>query len=142
MRAFVIDGDLAKTAAHVKKLWRLYPLAEAARPREPRFVDLSGLQYNTIHANDFSFYEELNAVAQCEPAEAFNPELAGLWASIGIKKGKPFASDERMKQILIEAAAVANATARALSYRRGAASPTSTRAGSGTGPSSAAGTTS
>jgi hypothetical protein len=117
MRAFVIDGDLAKTAAHIKKHWRLYPLAEAASPREPHFVDLSGLQYNTIHANDFSFYEELSAVVQYEPAEAFNPELVGLWASIGIKKGKPFAPDERMKQILIDAAAVGNATARALSYR-------------------------
>ncbi|MDV7398153.1 hypothetical protein RZS08_42515, partial [Arthrospira platensis SPKY1] len=50
-------------------------------------------------------------------AEAFNPELVGLWASIGIKKGKPFAPDERMKRILAEAAAVGNATARALSYR-------------------------
>ena len=117
MRAFVIDGDLAKTAAHVKKHWRLYPLKEAASPREPHFVDLSGLQYNTIHANDFSFYEELNAVVQYEPADAFNPELVGLWASIGIKKGKPFAPDERMKRILTEAAAVGNATARALSYR-------------------------
>ena len=117
MRAFVIDGDLAKTAAHVKKHWRLYPLAEAARPREPHFVDLSGVRYNTIHANDDSFYEELNAVVQYEPADAFNPELVGLWASIGIKKGKPFAPDERMKRILVEAAAVGNATARALSYR-------------------------
>ena len=94
MRAFVIDGDLAKTAAHVKKHWRLYPLTEAASPREPHFVDLSGVQFNTIHANDFSFYEELNAVVQYEPAEAFNPELVGLWASIGIKKGKPFAPDD------------------------------------------------
>jgi hypothetical protein len=117
MRAFVIEEDLAKTAAHVKKHWRLYPLAEAAKPREPHFVDLSGKQYNTIHANDFSFYEELNAVVQYEPADAFNPELVGLWASIGIKKGKPFAPDERMKKILTEAAAVGNATARALSYR-------------------------
>lgn len=117
MRAFVIDGDLAKTSAHVKKHWRLYPLKEAVSPREPHFVDLSGLQYNTVHANDFSFYEELNAVVQYEPADAFNPELVGLWASIGIKKGKPFAPDERMKQILTEAAAVGNATARALSYR-------------------------
>jgi hypothetical protein len=117
MRAFMIEESLAKTVAHVKKYWRLYPLKEAASPREPHFVDLSGLQYNTIHANDFSFYEELNAVVQYEPADAFNPELVGLWASIGIKKGKHFNPDEHMKRILTEAAAVANATARALSYR-------------------------
>ena len=64
MRAFAIDGDLAKTVAHVNQHWRLYPLKEAASSREPHFVDLSGMQYNTIHANDFSFYEELNAVVR------------------------------------------------------------------------------
>ena len=117
MRAFIIEGDLEKTAAHVKKYWRLYPLAEADNPREPHFVDLTGVKYNTIHANNFEFYEELNAVVQYEPADAFNPELVGLWASIGIKKGKPFSPDSRMKKILTEAVAVGNATARAISFR-------------------------
>jgi len=100
MRAIVIEGSLSKTAAHIKKHWRLYPFEEAANPQEPHFVDLSGLQYNTIHANDFSFYEELNEVIQAEPGDAFNPELVGLWASIGIKKGKPFSPDARMKGAL------------------------------------------
>ena len=117
MRAFVIDGDLEKTAAHVKKHWRLYPLAQAENPPEPHFVNLSGVKYNTVHANDFGFYEELNAVVQYEPADAFNPELVGLWASVGIKKGEAFAPDARMKKTLTDAAAVGNATARALSFR-------------------------
>ena len=115
MRAFVIDGDLKKTAAHVKKYWRLYPLAKADDQPEPHFVNLSGVKYNTVHANNFDFYKELNEVVQYESADAFNPELVGLWASIGIKKGKPFAPDARMKKILTDAAAVGNATARALS---------------------------
>ena len=42
---------------------------------------------------------------------------SGLFASIGIEKGKPFAPDERMKKILTEAAAVGNATARAILFR-------------------------
>ena len=46
----------------------------------------------------------------------FPAELVGLFASIGIKKGQPFQPDERMQEILTDAA-VANATARALSYR-------------------------
>ncbi|MGD0884703.1 MAG: hypothetical protein ABSA46_07480 [Thermodesulfovibrionales bacterium] len=41
----------------------------------------------------------------------------GLYASIGIEKGKPFAPDARMKQILIEAAAVGDATARAVASK-------------------------
>ncbi len=54
---------------------------------------------------------------QEEPAAALSPETLGLLAAIGIEKGKPFAPDARMKRILTEAAAVANATARALVFR-------------------------
>jgi hypothetical protein len=43
-----------------------------------------------------------------------DPELRGLFAAIGIQKGKPFAPDARMKKLLTDAAAVANATSRAL----------------------------
>ena len=117
MRAFVIDGDLKKTVQHVKEHWRLYPYTEVNNPRVPHFVNLSGIKYNTIHSNDFDFYKELNEVVQYEPADAFNEELVGLWASIGIKKGVEFAPDDRMRKILTEAVAIGNATARAISFR-------------------------
>jgi hypothetical protein len=55
-------------------------------------------------------------VIQYEPADAFNPELVGLFASIGIKKGKPFSPDARMKKILKDAAAIGNATARSITF--------------------------
>ena len=93
MRAFVIDGDVQKTMNSVKAGWRLYPLSEAKKPREPHFVDLTGKKYNTIHANDYKFFEELNDVVQYEPADAFDPEIVGQFAAIGIKKGKPFTPD-------------------------------------------------
>ena len=67
----------------------MYPLSAAANPPAQKFVNISGMQFNTVHANDFHFYEELNAVVQHEPANAFDPETAGLFAAIGIKKGSP-----------------------------------------------------
>jgi hypothetical protein len=115
-RAFVKDGDLVGTAKAIKGTFRMYPLARAANPPEQRFVNLSGKQFNTIHANDFKFYEELNAIIQYEPADAFNPELVGQFASIGIKKGQSFNPDARMKRILTAAVAWGNATARAISF--------------------------
>src|SRR5580658_496198 len=115
-RAFVKDGDIAAAAKGVKDQARVYPLAAAASPPPPTFVNISGMQFNTIHANDFNFYEELNTVVQHEPADAFDPEIVGVFASIGIKKGQPFAPDERMKGILTDAVAVANATARAIVF--------------------------
>ena len=116
-RAFVQNGDKAATVKAVKAKMRVYPYAQAANPPATKFVNLSGKTYNTIHANDFSFYDELNNVVQYEPADAFDPELVGVWASIGIKKGQPFAPDARMKKILTEAVAVGNATARAITFR-------------------------
>ena len=116
-RAFVKDGDKAATVNKVKATMRVYPYAQVANPPATTFVNLSGKKYNTIHANDFSFYEELNDVVQHEPADAFDPELVGVWAAIGIKKGRPFAPDARMKKILTDAVAVGNATARVIGFR-------------------------
>jgi hypothetical protein len=42
----------------------------------------------------------LNQLVQEEPSESLDPETLGLFASIGIEKGKNFAPDERMKKIL------------------------------------------
>jgi hypothetical protein len=35
------------------------------------------MQFNTVHANDIHFYEELNAVVKHEPADFVEPETAG-----------------------------------------------------------------
>lgn len=115
-RAFVKDGDFAATANALKSKYHLYPLAEAKNPAPQKFINLSGKQMNTIHANTFRFFEELNAVVQYEPAAAFNPELVGQFASIGIKKGQPFSPDERMKKILTDAVAIGNAVARTTTF--------------------------
>jgi hypothetical protein len=115
-RAFVENGDIAAAVRSVKAKARVYPLSAADNPAATTFVNTSGLQFNTIHANDFHFYEEINAVIQHEPANAFDPEIVGLFASIGIKKGQPFAPDERTKGVLTDAVAVADATARAIVF--------------------------
>ena len=78
------------------------------------FHEGSGKVMNTIPPNDFSFFEMLNEVVQQEPATSLDPELMGPIAAIGIVKGKPFAPDARMKKILTEAVALANATSRSL----------------------------
>ncbi|PSH65696.1 hypothetical protein CU102_19590 [Phyllobacterium brassicacearum] len=115
-RAFVKDGDIAAAVTNVKDHARVYPLSTDKEPPDTTFINISGKQFNTVHANDFHFYEELNSVIQAEPGDAFDPETVGLFASIGIKKGKPFAPDARMKAILTEAVAVGNATARSMVF--------------------------
>jgi hypothetical protein len=115
-RAFAVHGDPAPAAANIRAHARLYPLARAAAPPEQRFVPLSGRAFNTIHANDVRFYEELAELVDEEPAAALDPDTLGLLAAIGIAKGKPFAPDARLRRILTDAAAVGNATARAILF--------------------------
>jgi hypothetical protein len=112
-RAFVEKGDIAAAVANVKANAAIFPLSKAASPPETQVVNISGVKFNTISANDFGYYDELNAVVQNEPADWVDPDTVGLYASIGIRKGQPFAPDTRMKKILTDAVAVGNAIARA-----------------------------
>lgn len=110
------DGDTAGPVAKVMEVLNIYPLAEAANPPAETFHDLTGKQYNTIHTNDFAYFEEVHDALQKNPPGAFSPEILGTFASIGIRKDKPFEPDDRMKKIMTEAVAIGNATARALTF--------------------------
>jgi hypothetical protein len=112
MRGYVKKG--AKEATdRIKGNLKVYPLARKDNPPQMKFVNMSGLaEYKTIPPNDFSFYESLNSLVQEEPTGWLDPELTGLIASIGIRKGQPFEPDARMKAILTDAVAIGNAYAR------------------------------
>jgi len=96
---------------------RVYPLTCASDPPPMTYVNFADKTQNTVHANDYSFYEEINTLIQEEPAGALDPERAGQCAAIGIVKGQPFIPDERMRRILSQAAPLGAAAARALAYK-------------------------
>jgi len=116
-RTFLVDGDPKPGVDMVKRVMKIYPLAQAGNPPALNFVDMSGKPFNMVAPADYRFWELLNRVVQDEPTDELDATTLGFWASIGIQKGKPFAPDERMKKILTEAAAVGDATGRALAYR-------------------------
>ena len=116
-RGFLEDGSTTPAVEASRKYARVYRLADAENPPPMKFINVSGKYFNTIGANTFQFYEDVNAVVQYEPNEAYSPEVLGQLAAIGIEKGKPFAPDARMKKILTEAVAVGNAAARALVFK-------------------------
>ncbi len=117
LRGFLKDGK----PDHASNMWRtglkIYPLADAKNPKKMEFTNGSGKYFNTVHANDYKFYEELWHVIQKEPVSFIDPELRGQAAAIGIEKGKPFEPDARMKAILKDAVAVGNATARSIAFK-------------------------
>ena len=116
-RTFLENGDPKPGVAMVKKYTKIYPLSQAANPPELNFVNVSGREFCTVAPADYMFWEYLNQVVQEEPVESVDSVTLGFYASVGIRKGKPFAPDARMKKILTEAATVGDATARAIAYR-------------------------
>ena len=116
-RGVQVDGSTTQAIEETQRLFRVYPLSQQDNPPQMNFVDVSGQYHNTIHRMDFGYWEELNAQIQDEPLTGLEPEVRGLLASIGIEKGKPFAPDARMREILTEAAKVGSVTARALTAR-------------------------
>lgn len=117
VRGFLKDGKPDASSKLFREGIKIYPLSKAANPPAMEFINSSKVAFNTIHANNFEFYEELDQVIQNGPLEFIDAELRGLAGSIGIVKGQKFAPDERMKKILTDAVAVGNATARAVSFR-------------------------
>jgi hypothetical protein len=115
-RGFIENGDLRPAVENTRKNFRVYPLARSANPPVMNFVNISGADFNTVFASDASFYEQVAAVVRDEPLQATDPEMRGLLSAIGIRKDQPFAPDARMKGILADAAAVGNATARAIAF--------------------------
>jgi hypothetical protein len=134
-RAYLVKDDPKPVFDMIKKTMKIYPytpggfgtsIATALAGKvklevnppipETKFVEASGKAFNTIPPSDYSFFEMINANVQDEPADSYNPELAGQLAAIGIVKGKEFKPDDRMKKILIDAAAVGNAGGRVLNW--------------------------
>ena len=117
LRGFLVDGKPDVASAMFSEGVKIYPLSEATDPPPMEIKSISKHVVNTIHANDFSFYEEVASVIRREPIDVIDPETRGLLASIGIQKDRDFAPDEGLRETLTEAAALANATARAISFQ-------------------------
>jgi len=137
LRAFIKDGKDPKPAVdNIKQNLKIYPYAAgsfgtpiaealegkvrlAGEPKIPemKFINASGMSFNTIPPSDYGFFEMINENVQNEPATSYDVELAGQLAAIGIVHGKAFKPDERMKKILGDAAAVGQATGRALQWQ-------------------------
>ena len=72
-----MDGKTGPAVANIKKHLRIYPLAKAENPPPMEFKSVSGKFNNTIHANNFEFFEEINSLIQQEHEDAISPEARG-----------------------------------------------------------------
>jgi hypothetical protein len=115
MRGY-LDKGIKVASENIRNNLKVYPLAKASNQPKMEFTNVSGKEMHVILPNDYSAFEKLHALIQTEPEEYLGKEAKGMMAAIGIEKGKPFEPDERMKKVLEDAANIANAAARAISY--------------------------
>lgn len=116
-RGYLVDGSTKPAVETIKRTLRIYHLADAANPPPMTFANASGVAANFVFPTNYSYWELLNQVIQEEPSTGSDPTTLGLFASIGIVKGKPFNPDPRMKRILEDAANIGAVTARTITYK-------------------------
>ena len=115
-RTFPVDGDPSAGVENSKQHFRVFRLGATGESSGLNFVNVSGRYFSNVPNTDVTLFDDLAAVVHEEPLDAVDPETRGLLASIGIRRDAPFAPDARMQAILVEAAAVGNATGRALVF--------------------------
>ena len=59
LRAIVQDGGLKEALKPLRTQFRIYPLSKLNNPPKGRVVEVSGKKFNTIHANDYTYWDEL-----------------------------------------------------------------------------------
>jgi hypothetical protein len=102
------DADIAAAAAYGRRI-KLYPLAEAANPRETTFRDAIDVVYDATIPYDWRYFQALDRFVQRELWLTRDKAMIDPLKSIGIEKGKPFNPDDPTKLLLNDAAAEAHA---------------------------------
>jgi len=90
LRPIIGKGATIKDGVAYRKTLKVFALSDAANPPPTRFVDAYPKPWHTLPVYDLTFFKDIAAVVNDEPAQAKDAAMLGLLASIGIEKGKPF----------------------------------------------------
>ena len=82
---------------------RMYPLAEAASPPEQVFFDPIDTRYPTLPLWGRAQFEDIHAIVTVEPVKPEDKLVMGMLATLGIKRGEPFAPDPVAERAMIQA---------------------------------------
>ena len=105
LRAIIPDAspeNVAKAVGFAKKI-RVYPLADADKPPQNKYVDIYGKLNEMTPVLDGGIFAEIHKILQEEIVEEQNKAMMGLLARIGIKKGAPFKPDAKTQAVFDKA---------------------------------------
>jgi hypothetical protein len=89
-RPIIGKGATIEDGVAYSKTLKVYPLSSEANPPPTKFVDAYPQAWHTLPVYDLTFFKDIAAVVNDEPAQERDAAMLGLLASLGIEKGKPF----------------------------------------------------
>jgi len=112
----ILDPDPAKAVA-LRKQFRAYPYSSRLNPPEMRMITPEdGVSWLGVQPRGIQYWQVLSEYINREPVQERDRLIMAMLKPLGIEKGKPFNPTERQKKILIEAALVGEAMAKANSF--------------------------
>jgi hypothetical protein len=91
----------------------IYPYAERANPKPRGFITPVGKPYSNSQPRGIEYWVRLADIINREPIHERDRFMLAMLKPLGIEKGQPFKPDAQQKKILIEAALVGEAMAKA-----------------------------
>jgi hypothetical protein len=118
LRALPVHGD-NRSAIDLLKQPTIHRYDATTAPSAAAWIEI-GSRYQQFTAFDWertlAFWNELHEIVELEPVYEPYRMNYGQLAALGIEKGKTFSPDERMRDILVRAAGMANAQMRVQSF--------------------------
>ncbi len=98
------------------KEFKVYPLAQASDNPVTNHVFISDMEINTLVPDGLAYFENLARFINENPPREKDMAMLGMLATLGIAHRKEFAPDDRMKQILTDAAILGKAMTQAIGW--------------------------
>ncbi len=111
-----LQPDRAEGDAFLRSI-RTYPYTERENPPEQSFIDVGDdVPWGQWQPHGMAYWDLLHRVLEREVVEERDRLMLSLLDSLGLRKGEPFAPNERQRRILKEAAVVGEAMAKANTF--------------------------
>jgi len=106
----------------VLKQVKVYPFSEASNPKPTKIITPDGRPWMAAAPVGMKYWELLADTISREPVQERDRFFMAMLKPLGIEKGKPFKPNWRQQRILMEAAIVGEAMAKANDYSKRVAS--------------------
>lgn len=114
----ILDKD-PEIGAALLKGFKVYPYSERANPTPTKVIPVAeGTTWLAIQARGLDYWKNLSKYINSEPVQERDRLIMAMLKPLGIEKGKEFNPTERQKKILIDAALVGEAMAKANSFNK------------------------